>query len=55
MLDCLEAGSIPFVVDTTTLYDEKGKQIESAYQPMSKIKIPFGREVKVGSMLRMKV
>ena len=37
------------------LYDEKGKQIESAYQPMSKIKIPFDREVKVGSMLRMKV
>ena len=54
-LDCLEAGSIPFVVDTTTLYDEKGKQIESAYQPMMQIKIPFEREVKSGSMLRMKV
>ena len=54
-LDCLEAGSIPFGVDTTTLYDEKGKQIESAYQPMSRIKIPFEREVKQGSMLRMKV
>ena len=55
MLDCLEAGSIPFNIDTTVLYDEKGKRIESAYQPMSKIKIPFNREVKVGSMLRMKV
>ena len=55
MLDCLEAGSIPFNIDTTVLYDENGKQIESAYQPMSKIKIPFNREVKVGSMLRMKV
>ena len=54
-LDCLEAGSVPFSVDTTILCDEKGKQIESAYQPMSKIKIPFAREVKVGSMLRMKV
>lgn len=54
-LDCLEAGSIPFNVDTTILYDEKGKQMESAYQPMMKIKIPFEREVKAGSMLRMKV
>ena len=54
-LDCLEAGSIPFNIDTTVLYDEKGKQIESAYQPMMKIKIPFEREVKTGSMLRMKV
>lgn len=54
-LDCLEAGSIPFNVDTSVLYDQKGKQIESAYQPMMQIKIPFGREVKTGSMLRMKV
>ena len=54
-LDCLEAGSIPFNVDTTVLYDEKNKQIESAYQPMMQIKIPFEREVKIGSMLRMKV
>ncbi len=54
-LDCLEAGSIPFNVDTTVLYDEKGNLIESAYQPMMKIKIPFEREVKAGSMLRMKV
>ncbi len=55
VLDCLEAGSIPFAVDTTVLYDEKGKQIDSAYQPMMQIKIPFEREVKAGSMLRMKV
>lgn len=55
VLDCLEAGSIPFAVDTAVLYDESGKQIESAYQPMMKIKIPFDREVKTGSMLRMKV
>lgn len=54
-LDCLEAGSIPFGVDTTLLYNQDGKQIESAYQPMMKIKIPFCREVKPGSMLRMKV
>lgn len=55
VLDCLEAGSVPFSVDTSLLYDENGKQIECAYQPMSKIKIPFERAVKTGSMLRMKI
>ncbi len=55
VLDCLEAGTVPFKVDTTVLYNEKGEQIDSAYQPMMKIKIPFEREIKVGSMLRMKV
>ena len=55
VLDCLEAGHIPFSVDTTVLYDVNGKQIESAYQPMMQIKIPCDREVRVGSMLRMKV
>ena len=54
VLDCLEAGGKPFNVDTAVLYDEKGNQIESAYQPMMKIKIPFDRKVKKGSMLRMK-
>lgn len=55
VLDCLEAGSIPFCVDTAVLLDKNGNQIESAYRPMMQIKIPFNREVKVGSMLRMKV
>lgn len=54
-LDCLEAGSVPFVIDTTRLYDINGNLIESAYQPMMQFKIPFDREVKKGSMLRMKV
>lgn len=55
VLDCLEAGSIPFLIDTTQLYDACGKQIKSAYQPMTQIKIPFNRQIKTGSMLRMKL
>lgn len=55
VLDGLEAGSIPFSIDTTVLYNEKGERIESAYQPMMQIKIPYKREIKAGSMLRMKI
>lgn len=54
-LDCLEAGSVPFTVSTDSLFDESGAPIDSAPHPMMKIKIPFEREVKSGSMLRMKV
>lgn len=54
-LDCLEPGSIPFTVSTDNLFDESGVPIESAPHPMMKIRIPFGREVRQGSMLRMKV
>ena len=54
-LDCLEAGSVPFAVPTDILLDGKGAAIEMANRPMMRIKIPFDREIKVGSMLRMKV
>ena len=54
-LDCLEAGSVPFAVPTDILLDGKGEAIEMANRPMMRIKIPFDREIKVGSMLRMKV
>lgn len=54
-LDCLEAGSVPFAVSTEKLMDEKGEIIDSAPHPMQKILIPFEREVKSGSMLRMKM
>ncbi len=53
-LNCLEAGSVPFELDTTLLYDENDNQIESAPHPMQIIKIPFERPIKKGSMLRMK-
>ena len=54
-LDCLEAGSVPFAVPTDVLLDGKSEAIEMANRPMMRIKIPFDREIKVGSMLRMKV
>ena len=53
-LDCLEPGNAPFMVATDRLYDETGTAIESAPHPMQIIKIPFEREIKVGSLLRMK-
>ena len=54
-LDCLEAGSVPFAVDTSGILNESDEPIESANHPMMTIKIPFEREIKIGSMLRMKV
>lgn len=54
VLDCLEAGSTPFYVETDVLLDEKGNALDMANKPMSIIKIPFEREIKKGSMLRMK-
>lgn len=52
--DCLEAGSEPFFVSCDNLYDESGNDLESAIHPMMKIKIPFKREIKKGSLLRIK-
>lgn len=54
-LDCLEAGSVPFTVETDNLFDENGMSIDTANRPMMTVKIPFEREIKTGSMLRMKV
>ena len=53
-LDCLEAGSEPFTVNTDELYNQKGELIDSAPHPMMTIKIPFERPIKPGSLLRMK-
>ena len=54
VLDCLEPKGKPFEIVAHELYDGEGNAIESAVHPMMKIKIPFNRAVKVGSMLRMK-
>lgn len=54
-LECLEAGSAPFKVSTDNLMNESGEPIESAPHPMMKLKIPFERKVKAGSMLRIKI
>ncbi len=52
--DCLMAGSAPFEVTVNELYDIEGNPIDSAPHPMMKVKIPFERPVKAGSLLRMK-
>ena len=53
-LDCLEPKSAPFAVPADKLFDGDGNRIETAAHPMMKIKIPFNRPVKAGSVLRMK-
>lgn len=55
VLDCLESKNVPFEINTDILLDEKGQEIETANRPMMKFKIPYHREIKAGSMLRMKV
>jgi putative protease len=52
--DCLEPKQKPFIVKADTVYDEKDNEIDSAPHPMMTVKIPFDREVKKGSLLRMK-
>ena len=54
-LDCLEAGHIPFKIQTDILLNGENEEIDTANHPMMTIKIPFERPVRVGSMLRMKV
>ncbi len=54
ILDCLEAGSKPFNIKADTILDKNGNEIESARSPMMTVKIPFEREIKKGSMLRIK-
>ena len=54
VLDCLEAGNAPFNITVDTLFDKDGNEIDCARSPMMTVKIPFGREIKTGSMLRMK-
>ncbi len=53
-LDCLEPKASPFIIKADNLMNYKGELIESAPNPMSKIKIPYEREVKKGALLRMK-
>ncbi len=55
VLDCLEAGSSPFSVSTDGMLDENNAELAVANKPMTIIKIPFKREIKAGSMLRMKI
>ena len=54
VLDCLEAGNGPFNIKVDALYNKNGEEIECAPSPMMTVKIPYEREIKAGSMLRMK-
>lgn len=54
VLDCLEAGYEPYNITVDTLYDKNGNEIDCAPSPMMIVKIPFSREIKSGSMLRMR-
>lgn len=54
-LDCLEAGYEPFYIKTDILLDKNGNEIDCAKSPMMTVKIPFSREIKQGSMLRMRM
>ncbi len=53
VFDCLEPKSAPFSVSADELFDGSGNPIDSAPHPMMTVKIPFPREVKSGSLLRM--
>ena len=54
VLDCLEPQSAPFSVPTDELFDGEGNPIESAPHPTMTVRIPFPREIRRGSLLRMK-
>ena len=54
VFDCLEAGSTPFNVAAEELFDEKDSPILVAPHPMMKVKIPFSKPIKAGSLLRIK-
>lgn len=54
VFDCLEAGSTPFIVNADKLFDESGTPIIVAPHPMMTVQIPFDREIKKGSLLRIK-
>ncbi len=53
-LDCLEPYAKPFILKADRMFDENGNEIDSAPHPMMTVKIPCEREVKIGSLLRMK-
>lgn len=53
-LDCLEPKAKSFIFTADKLFDEKNNEIDFAPHPMSIIKIPYKKAVKVGSLLRMK-
>lgn len=53
--DCLEPHSRPFLLTANEMFDEDDISIDTAPHPEMIVKIPFEREIKSGSLLRMKV
>lgn len=53
--DCLEPHSRPFLLTANEMFDEDDISIDTAPHPEMIVKIPFEREIKPGSLLRMKV
>lgn len=51
--DCLAPKQPPFMLTAERMFDEAGNEIDSAPHPMMKVKIPFGRPIEKGSLLRM--
>ncbi len=52
--DCLAVKEKPFTFTVKELYDGNDNAIDNAPHPMMTVKIPYEREVPVGSLLRMK-
>lgn len=53
-LDCLEPKAPPVQIVVDKMYDHNGEEIEVAPHPMSLIKIPYERPLKIGSLMRIK-
>lgn len=52
VLDCLEPGRAPFPLPTQGLTDENGAPVETANRPTMRLRLPYDRAVRVGSLLR---
>lgn len=52
--DCLAVKEKPFTFTAKELFDADDNAIDNAPHPMMTVKIPYEREVPVGSLLRMK-
>ncbi|MDF2567681.1 MAG: putative protease [Oscillospiraceae bacterium] len=51
-VEVLEPLSKPFSMKIDKLFDKDGKEIADAAHPLMKLKIPFGRPVKPGAIIR---
>lgn len=52
--DCLEPGNVPFCFTVDEMFDESGNLLDEAIHPMMELRIPYPRQIKSGSLLRIK-